>query len=56
MAEKKKVCMICGKPSLVSICESCKAGVQGEALGKKMKVEREVKLPPDPEKEKHEKD
>jgi len=24
MTEKKKVCMLCGKPSEESICESCK--------------------------------
>ena len=35
MTEKKKVCMLCGKPSDTSICDACKANVQGEALGEK---------------------
>ncbi|MGQ0793497.1 MAG: hypothetical protein ACT4NX_05345 [Deltaproteobacteria bacterium] len=52
MAEKKKVCMMCAKPSDVSICDACKAQVQGEALDKKIKIEREVKLPPDPNRDK----
>jgi hypothetical protein len=45
MIEKKKVCMICGRPSEVSICDSCKAKVQGEAIDKKQKIEREVRTP-----------
>ena len=32
--KKKSVCMLCGKPSTKSICDSCAARVQGEALGK----------------------
>lgn len=42
MTEKTKKCMICGKPSDESICEPCKANIQGESLDKKMKVERKV--------------
>jgi hypothetical protein len=42
MTEKKKVCMICGKPSETSICESCKAHIQGEAAGEKQKAEKQV--------------
>ena len=42
MTEKEKKCMLCGKPSPESICESCKAKVQGEAAEKKIKVERSV--------------
>lgn len=52
---KKKVCMICGKPSEASICDSCKAQIQGEALDKKQKIEREVRINPDIEKEKKKK-
>lgn len=51
MSEKKKVCMICGKPSDVSICDSCKAQIQGEALDKKQKIEKEVRIGEEIEKE-----
>lgn len=36
-------CMICGQPSQHSICQSCKAKVQGEAVDKKQKVEKKVR-------------
>ena len=52
MSEKKKVCMVCGKPSEVSICDVCKAQIQGEAMDKKQKIEREVRIGPEVEKEK----
>ena len=52
MAEKKKVCMICGKPSDVSICDTCKAQIQGEALDKKQKIDKEVRIGEEIEKEK----
>lgn len=52
MTEKKKVCMICGKPSEASICDPCKTQIQGEALDKKQKIERDVRIGPDIEKEK----
>ena len=52
MAEKKKVCMICGKPSDVSICDTCKAQIQGEALDKKQKIEKDVRIGEEVEKEK----
>lgn len=55
MSEKKKVCMICGKPSELSICDSCKAQIQGEAIDKKQKIEREARIGPDVEKEKKKK-
>jgi hypothetical protein len=44
MSEKKKVCMICGKPSEVSICDACKAQIQGEAIDKKKKMEKDVRV------------
>lgn len=44
MTEKKKVCMLCGKPSDTSICDACKANVQGEALGEKRKVGKQVSV------------
>lgn len=47
MNEKKKVCMVCGKPSESSICDACKAQIQGEAAHKKEKIEREVKVDPE---------
>ena len=52
MTEKKKVCMLCGKPSEASICESCKARVQGEAAEKKIKVEKKVMVGSEVEKDK----
>ncbi|MCI0454712.1 MAG: hypothetical protein L0Y68_06930 [Candidatus Dadabacteria bacterium] len=55
MTEKKRVCMICGKPSEVSICDPCKARIQGEAMDKKQKTEREVRIGPEAEKEKKKK-
>jgi hypothetical protein len=51
MSEKKKVCMICGKPSDVSICDTCKAQIQGEALDKKQKIDKEVRIGEEIEKE-----
>ena len=44
MSEDKKKCMLCGKPSNDSICETCKANVQGEAAEKKIKVEKSVSV------------
>ncbi len=52
MTEKKKVCMICGKPSEASICDECKAKIQGEAVGEKQKVEKQVKVGSEVEKDK----
>jgi hypothetical protein len=42
--EKKKTCMICGKPSAEPICDSCKIKVQAEALEKKQEVEKEGRI------------
>jgi hypothetical protein len=44
MSEKKKVCMICGRPSEVTICDACKAQIQGEAIDKKKKMEKDVRV------------
>lgn len=52
MAEVKKVCMICAKPSESSICESCKTKIQGEAADKKIKMEKPVSIGPEVEKDK----
>jgi hypothetical protein len=41
MTEKKKTCMICGKPSVDTICESCKLKIQAEAVEKKQEIEKE---------------
>lgn len=38
--KKKSLCMLCGKPSPRSICETCSARVQGEAMHKKKKEDR----------------
>lgn len=51
MSGKKKVCMICGKPSEASICEECKAKIQGEAAGEKQKIEKQVKVGSEVEKD-----
>ena len=50
-SEKKKVCMICGKPSESSICDECKVKIQGEAAGEKKKLEKQVKIGPEVEKD-----
>lgn len=52
MTDKKKVCMICGKPSETSICDECKAKIQGEAAGEKQKLEKQVKVGSEVEKDK----
>ena len=44
MTEKIRKCMVCGRPSDLTICESCKAEIQGEALDKKIKIDKEVPL------------
>lgn len=44
MSEKTKRCMVCGKPSEQTICETCKANIQGESLDKKMRVEKKVQV------------
>lgn len=51
MTEKKKVCMICGKPSEASICETCKAHIQGEAAGEKQRAEEQVPVGSEVEKD-----
>lgn len=38
--KQKQVCMLCGKPSVKSICDACAQRVQGEHLDKKGKAER----------------
>ena len=52
MSEKQKKCMLCGMPSEESICESCKSNVQGEAAHKKQKMEKQVKVGSEIEKDK----
>ena len=42
--KKKHVCTVCGKPSNQTICESCKAHIQAEAVGEKKKSEKGVKV------------
>ena len=41
---KEKKCLVCGKPSPDSICEPCKSNIQGDAVGKKSKMEKQVKV------------
>ena len=41
---KEKKCAVCGKPSPDFICESCKSNIQAEAVGKKSKMEKQVKV------------
>jgi hypothetical protein len=38
--ERKPVCMLCGKPSVKSICDACAQRVQGEHLEKKTTREK----------------
>ena len=52
MTEKQKKCMLCGMPSEDSICESCKSNVQGEAAHKKQKMEKQVQVGSEVEKDK----
>ena len=52
MTEKKSRCMVCAKPSVTSICDSCKAQIQGEAADKKQKMEKGVRVGPEVEKDK----
>ena len=52
MTEKKKLCMVCAKPSEASICDSCKAQIQGEASDKKQKMEKAVRVGSEVEKDK----
>jgi nucleotide-binding universal stress UspA family protein len=33
-------CLVCGKPSQITICESCKAYIQGEAIERKRREEQ----------------
>jgi len=41
-AEKR--CLVCGKPSTDTICDGCKAHIQGEARAKKKKVDDRVEI------------
>jgi recombinational DNA repair protein RecR len=41
--KKVKLCMLCGKPSESSICETCSIKVQGELLEHKHEVEKKGK-------------
>ena len=40
VAPSKKVCLLCGKPSTKTICETCSEKLRGEALDKKKKQEK----------------
>jgi predicted amidophosphoribosyltransferase len=40
---KQKYCSVCGEPATDTICQSCKAKIQGEAARRKQQIEREVK-------------
>jgi len=48
--------MVCGKPSEQTICEACKAEIQGEALDKKINIDKEVPLSELPVKKEKEQD
>lgn len=39
--KRAKVCSVCGKPSDKTICDNCEARIRGEALGRKVKDEKE---------------
>ncbi len=51
MTEKQKKCMLCAMPSEDSICDSCKSNVQGEAAHKKQKMEKQVQVGSEVEKD-----
>ena len=36
----ERPCIICGKPSFQTICPTCTARIQGEAIEKKTEVEK----------------
>jgi predicted amidophosphoribosyltransferase len=40
-SKRKPVCMLCGKPSPKSICDSCAQRVQGEQTHRKQKEQRD---------------
>lgn len=37
---KETPCIICGKPATQSICPTCEARIQGEAIEKKTEMEK----------------
>lgn len=37
---KETPCIVCGKPATQSICPTCEARIQGEAIEKKTEVEK----------------
>jgi hypothetical protein len=41
---KEKKCTVCGKPSPDFICESCQSNIQAETVGRKSKMEKQVKV------------
>lgn len=40
---KETPCIVCGKPATQSICPTCEARIQGEAIEKKTEVEKKGK-------------
>ena len=42
--EKKHKCTVCGKPSPQTICDTCEAHIQAEAVGEKKKSEKGIKV------------
>lgn len=40
---KETPCIVCGKPATQSICPTCEARIQGEAIEKKTEVEKRGK-------------
>ena len=45
MSEKKEhKCTVCGKPSPETICPTCQAHIQAEAVGEKKKSEKGVSV------------
>ncbi len=52
MTTKSKTCMVCAKPSDNTICDACKAQIQGEAADKKIKIEKKVQVGSEVEKDK----
>jgi hypothetical protein len=40
---KEVPCVVCGKPSPTTICPHCQARIQGEAVDKKIQIEKKGK-------------
>jgi len=42
--KENHICTVCGKPSPLTICKTCEAHIQAEAVGAKKKSEKGIKV------------